>query len=159
MPGVLGQPRTLHEKFKFVVEIDGFAAAFFQKCSELSVETEVVAYREGGSLIPIKDPGLMTFPAVTLERGASQNTDFVAWATEVANAAAGVPPGVGLVAPAFKRNLSIVQRDRDNSVLVRYDLFNAWPQKYVAGDWDNTTSEVTIETLTLEYDFFERVTF
>ncbi len=154
---VLGVPRQLHGKFKFVVEIDGFAAAAFQKCSELSVEAEVISYREGGSLIPIKDPGLLTFTDVTLERGASQDQDFPIWALEVANAAAGVPPGVGFVSPAFKRNLSIIQRDRDNSVLLRYDLFDAWPMKYVAGDWDNTTSEVVIETLTLAFDRFERV--
>ena len=158
MPGnVLGQPRKLHEKFKFVIEIDGFQSAFFQKMSELSVEAEVISYREGGSLIPQKDPGLLTFPAITLERGSSQDQDFIQWAEEMARARAGTPAGIGLVAPAFKRNLSIIQRDRDNSILLRYDVFNAWVQKYVAGDWDNTTSDVVIETLTLEYDFFERV--
>ena len=35
---VIGTPRSFHKKFKFVVEIDGFQHAGFQKCSELSVE-------------------------------------------------------------------------------------------------------------------------
>lgn len=154
---VIGVPREVHGRFKFAIEIDGFQAAFFQRMSELSVEAGVVEYREGGSLIAIKQPGLLTFPAVTLERGTSLDADFDAWMLEVADASAGTPPGVGLNAPAFKRNLSLIQRDRDNSELLRYDLFNAWPSKYVAGEWDNTANEVTIEMLQLEYDFFQRI--
>ena len=51
---VIGNPRSFHKKFKFLVEIDGVAHAGFQKCSELSVEVANVQYFEGGSLIPNK---------------------------------------------------------------------------------------------------------
>jgi len=154
---VVGTPRELHGRFKFVVEIDGFQAAFFSKCSALSVEVAKIGYREGGSLIEHKVPGLMTYPPITLERGVAINADFHAWMKEVADAAAGTPPGIGLLTPLYKRNLSIIQRDRDNSVILRYDCFNAWPPKLEAGDWDNNANEVTIERLTLEFDYWERV--
>lgn len=148
---VIGNPRTFHKKFKFIVEIDGVVSAGFQKCSELSVEVANVQYYEGGSLIPNKSPGRLTFADVTLERGATSDKDLFDWLTQVADAAA----NVGLNEPEFKRNLDIVQQDRDGSTLRRWSLTGAWPVKFVAGDWDNEADENVIETVTLTYDFFE----
>ena len=51
---IVGNPRSFHKKFKFIVEVDQVAHAGFQKCSELSVEIANVQYYEGGSLIPTK---------------------------------------------------------------------------------------------------------
>ena len=73
---VIGNPRSFHKKFKFVVEIDDVGHAGFQKASELSVEVANVQYFEGGSLIPNKSPGRLTFSDVTLERGATQDRDL-----------------------------------------------------------------------------------
>ena len=148
---VIGTPRTFHKKFKFIVEIDGVASAGFQKCSELSVEVANVQYSEGGALIPNKSPGRLTFADVTLERGATEDQDLFDWLTEVADASA----NAGLNEPEFKRNLDIVQQDRDGSELRRWRLHNAWPVKFVAGDWDNEADENVIESVTLTYDFFE----
>jgi phage tail-like protein len=148
---VIGNPRTFHKKFKFIVEVDGVASAGFQKCSELSVEVANVQYYEGGSLIPNKSPGRLTFADVTLERGATSDKDLFDWLTQVADAAA----NAGLNEPEFKRNLDIVQQDRDGSTLRRWSLTGAWPVKFVAGDWDNEADENVIESVTLTYDFFE----
>jgi len=147
---VIGTPRTFHKKFKFIVEIDGIAAAGFQKCSELSVEVANVEYYEGGALIPQKSPGRLKFADVTLERGATSDEDLFEWLSEVADAAA----NAGLVEPDFKRNLDIVQQDRDGSTLRRWRLTGAWPVKFVAGEWDNNADENVIESVTLTYDFF-----
>jgi len=46
-------------------------------CSELSVEAANVQYFEGGSLIPNKSPGQLTFADVTLKRGATQDRDLM----------------------------------------------------------------------------------
>ncbi len=148
---VIGTPRSFHKKFKFVVEIDGVVSAGFQKSSELSVEVANVQYYEGGSLIPNKSPGRLTFADVTLERGATSDKDLFDWMTQVADAAA----NAGLNEPEFKRNLDIVQQDRDGSTLRRWSLTGAWPVKFVAGDWDNEADENVIESVTLTYDFFE----
>jgi phage tail-like protein len=148
---VIGTPRSFHKKFKFIVEIDGVASAGFQKCSELSVEVANVQYSEGGALIPNKSPGRLTFADVTLERGATDDADLFDWMQEVADASA----NAGLNEPDFKRNLDIVQQDRDGSELRRWRLNGAWPVKFVAGDWDNEADENVIESVTLTYDFFE----
>jgi len=150
---IIGQPRTFHKKFKFLVEVDGLGHSGFQKCSELSVEVANVQYFEGGSLIPNKSPGRLTFADVTLERGATQDRDLFDWLQDVAVTSS----GLGLTDVAYKRNLDIVQQERDGTTLRRWSLSHAWPVKFVAGDWDNGSDENVIESVTLTYDYFELV--
>jgi phage tail-like protein len=148
---IVGNPRSFHKRFKFVIEADGIASAAFQKCSEISVEVAKVEYHEGGSLIPNKSPGRLTFADVTLERGATMDEDLFKWFQDVAVTSS----GLGLVDSDYKRNLDIVQQDRDGSTLRRWTLVGAWPIKFVAGEWDNESDENVIESVTLTYDYFE----
>ena len=148
---VIGNPRTFHKKFSFIVTIDDITHAGFQKCSELSAEVAKVEYFEGGSLIPNKSPGRLSFADVTLERGATQDRDLFDWFQDVVVTSS----GLGLAEPRFKRNLDIVQLERDGTTLRRWTLYRAWPVKFVAGEWDNTADENVIEQVTLTYDYFE----
>jgi phage tail-like protein len=149
---VIGNPRSYHKKFKFVMEIDGFNGQVgFNKCSELSVEVAKVEYREGGALIPDKSPGLVNFSDITLERGATRDQKMFDWFVEVADAAA----NSGLTDPNYKRMAELAQQDRDGSTLRKWRIFNAWPVKFVAGEWDNEADENNIEMTTLTYDTFD----
>lgn len=149
-----GENRKLHEKFKFLVFSERFGTAKFSKMGELSKEFAEIQYYEGGTLIPHKDPGRLTYADTTLERGSSQDYHFHNWALTVADAALG-DGGAGLIAPEFKTDdLAIVQLDRDNSTLREWALIGAWAKKYVAGEWDNTVDEIVIEMLTISYDYF-----
>jgi len=154
---VFGKARSFHKKFKFVVDIDGFeetvpntGAAGFQKCSELSYEVAKIEYFEGGRLIPDKSPGRVTYSDVTLERGATRSQEMYDWARDVANAAA----NSGQIDPQYKRNVDIIQQDRDGTSLRKWTLVNAWPTKFTAGEWDNDADENNIEMITLTYDSF-----
>lgn len=151
---VIGTPRSFYNRFKFVVEIDGIPYSGFQKCSELSVEAAKIEHWEGGRLIPDKSPGRLTFSDITLEQGATDDLELYSWFEEVARAAAGLG-GLGRIDPLYKRNLDIVQLDRDDVVLQRWEVQNAWPTKFVAGEWDNTSDEKVITSVTLTYDFFQ----
>jgi phage tail-like protein len=93
----------------------------------------------------------LTFADLTLERGATQDRDLFDWFQDVALTAS----GRGLPDMAYKRNLDIVQQDRDGTTLRRWTLAGAWPTKFVAGEWDNESDENVIEQVTLTYDFFE----
>ena len=150
---VLGQPRSFHKKFKFLVEIDDVAVAGFQKCSELSAEVAKIEQSEGGSLIPNKSPGRVTFTDITLERGAADDIDMWNWWKQVVDAAA----NIGLDEPDFKRNADIVQQSRSGAELRRWRIEGAWPTKFVAGEWDNEADENVIEMTTLTYDTFDLV--
>jgi phage tail-like protein len=156
MAPIVGNPRNFFRRFSFRVELDagsgGPVYAGFSKCSELSVEIARIDHWEGGSLIPNKSPGRLTFSDVTLERGATNDRALYDWLSEVVSVAAGL---IGLPDPAYERNLDIVQLDRDGLVVRRWSLYNAWPMKFVAGDWDNTADEVLIESVALTYDYFQ----
>lgn len=151
--GVIGEPRNFYKKFKFIIEVDGFASAAFQDCSELSAEVAKIEQWEGGSLVPDKDPGRVTFADITLQRGATEDLDMWDWFEEVADVAA----NAGLINPEFKRNLDIVQQERDGSTLRRWRVELAWPTKFVAGDWDNNADENVIESVTLTFRKFKPI--
>jgi phage tail-like protein len=155
-----GASRYVQTKHKFLVQCkSNLTSAAFQSCSELSYEIAKIEYHEGGALIPIKTAGRMTFTDVTLSRGVSLNRDFDTWGKKVADASKngnGLVGGLGLAYPGYKVDDVVIQEfNLDNSLKFEWTLFGAWPQKYVAGDWDNSVDEVVIEQLVLTYDFYK----
>ena len=90
---------------------------------------------------------------MTLEGGATEDRDLFDWFQDVAITSS----GLGLTDVNYKRNLDVVQQDRDGVTLCRWSLSRAWPIKFVAGEWDNESDENVIEQVTLTYDFFELV--
>lgn len=149
---VIGQIKTFDKEFLFQIEIDGFLSAAFSKCSELECDVGVIKHYEGGSLLPTKSFGKPDFKDIALERGATVDLDFYTWFSEIVNAAA----NAGVVEAAGKRHFDIVQRDRDGSILKRWSVFGAFPTKFTAGNWDNSSDNVVIEKMTLAYDYFIR---
>ena len=151
--GIVGTPRKRHHKWKFVIEIEGIASAAFKTCSELSAEIATVAISEGGRLTPEKSAGRVTITKITLERGATSELDMWSWFREVADIAA----NTGLVDDEYKRDIDIVQQDRDGSELVRWRVYRAFPTKFSAGDWDNEADEFRMESVELDFDSFEPI--
>lgn len=152
MPVVIaGAPRIFHAKFRFVVEIGGVAYAGFNKCSELTAEAAEIQQWEGGATIPAKSPGRITYADITLERGATRDRALFDWFGDVQ--AAGT--NAGLVEPDYKRDLDIVQQERDASTILRWRVFAAWVKKVKVGDWDNSADENVMESVTLAFDYFD----
>jgi phage tail-like protein len=149
----MGTPTNWYKKFSFVIEIDGIARAAFKTCSDLRVNADTVAYREGGRLNPHKSPGLVEFPPITLERGKTNDFDLYNWMKDTFDAAA----GTGLVTPDLYRNFDIVQLDRKGDEVERWTVYDAWCKEFGAGDWDNDASETGLEQVVVECDRWERV--
>ncbi|MBU1483185.1 MAG: phage tail protein [Gammaproteobacteria bacterium] len=146
-----GEPLDFYTSFNFIVEIDGVRRAGFNSMSELGVEIGVVEYHEGGRDIPHKRPGKRSYANVTLERGATDDRDLYDWVNQMTNATT----GRGQTADAYKKNVDVVQLDRDGSARRRWTLFNAFPSGHKAGEWDATSEEATMENLVLTYDYFQ----
>jgi phage tail-like protein len=141
---VVGNPRNYDKKFLFGVEIDGLTIAWFTTVSGLE--------GEGGQIgVADKSPGLVEFPEVTLTVGATDNRELYDWWLQVINAAA----NSGLPDAAYKKNVSIVQTDRDGTVKKRWDLYEAWPSKFKAGEWDANAEENVMQEITLTYKYFD----
>ncbi len=152
MPAVIGKSRKFHKKYKFVVEMDDFDASQWQKCSELSAEIAKIEQWEGGALIPNKSLGRVTFSDVTLDRGATEDEQCFEWFKLCANVVA----NTGAIDDEYKKNGDVVQQDRDGKSLRRWNLSMGFPIKFVAGEWDNTSDENVMESITMTYDFFDR---
>lgn len=150
---VVGTPRSYDKKFLFTVEIDSLDVAWFETCSSLEAEIGVVEQHEGGGInVADQSPGKVKFPAVTLTIGATDNEELYRWWLQVIDAAA----DTGEPDDSYKKNVAIVQKDRDGSEKRRHTLYKAWPSKYKAGEWDAKAEENVIEEITLTYLRFDR---
>jgi phage tail-like protein len=152
---VLGKPRSYHNKFMFSVEIDDFEEFCFHKAGPLEAKIKKIEFWPGCTLIPNKSAGAVEFEDMSLERGVQTgDTDMYDWFKECFDAAA----GTGVPEDDYMRNLSLVQRDRDGSARKKWNIYEAWPVEYRAGDWDaSATSDKTIESSKLTYSYFEEV--
>jgi phage tail-like protein len=151
-----GNPRQFYKKYLFEVRWINPAsgaeeAASFQKISELSAEVGKVEHWEGGRMRPYKEPGRVTYTDLTLERGVTSENSLYRWFQQVVTNAA----QSGNPTPEFCADIQIYQLDRNGAKLRHWQVFGAWPTKFVAGEWDNTSEENVIESLTLCYDYFE----
>lgn len=148
---IVGEPKHFHTKFKFQLDIDGVGSMQFQDCSELSVEVAKIEYYEGGVIRPYKEPGRMNVSDLTLNRAATEDLDLWYWLEDTVNAST----NSGLRSTLFKRGGYIIQYDRDNTILRRWQLYGLWPTKMTVGAWDNNSDEMTIEQIVLAVDYFE----
>jgi phage tail-like protein len=150
---VQGTPKNYDKKFLFAVEIDGLEVAWFESVSGLEFEVGVVEQHEGGNInVADQSPGKVKFAAVVLSIGSTDNRELYDWALLVVDAAA----NSGEIDNEYKKNVSIVQKDRDQSEKRRYNLFEAWPNKYKSGEWDAKAEENVVEEVTLTYRYYER---
>lgn len=152
MADVLGNRRDIFDQFNFRVEVDGITAAAFQKCSELALEVGVVEFRQGGSRLAQKSPGLVTIPDLTLEYGVTKDLDFWNWMLEVVDPSQG---GKGRKTPLYTRDLDIVCLDRDDEELQRWHCKDTWPRKVVLGQFDATAESKQMGSVILVVKSFK----
>lgn len=139
-----------YRNFKFEVEIDGFARAGFSKISGLKHTIEVTEYREGGeNETPRKLPGQSKFDDITMERGMSNDTDFVTWIEEVFNLDNSEGSQDNGVGDEFRRTVTIYLKNKAGARVVKWTIFRAFPMEDGSGDLDGSSNDVLIGTLML----------
>ena len=135
-----------------MVEIDGISYPGFMSCSELKMTEQMLEHYEGGTIIPEKRSTRASMDDITLERAAATgDRELYDWFIQVVDGAA----NAGLPSPQYKRNLDIVQQERDGSEVRRWTVYGAWVKEYTAGSWDNTSDDATMEQIVLSADYFE----
>lgn len=146
-----GQPKNFATRHEFRIAFDGIVETGFLTMSELAVEVSVATLMEGGRAIPHKRPVKKNYPNVTMTHGSTSDQSFYDWINQVSNATT----GKGLTNDQYKRNLDIIQVDRDGSETRRWTLYNAFPVRFAAGDWDADSDDPLIESVEFAYDYFE----
>ena len=131
--------------FNFKVEIAGITVAGFSECTGLNIESNVIDYREGQEPItPRKLSGLNKFGPITLKRGITVDKTIFQWRKTITD---GDPE---------RKNLSIVLQNEKHDEVVRWNVVNAWPSKYVAPDLKAAANEIAIESVELTHEGLER---
>lgn len=175
MPAVVRDSRSSVKtdplrNFRFQVNIrhntkNGSMAARlgFMTVGGLSVETDLIAYRQGGmNTTTQKMPGQTNFPPLSLSRGMMVGTpDEYLWFKEVFSVVAGAGTGPN---PAnnndFRADIDIyiLQHPYTKSTSVpvkaKYHVYNAWPQSLSYSDLDAGGNGLIMEGMVLQHEGF-----
>jgi phage tail-like protein len=129
-------------KFHFQVQWGGTRIGFTE-VTGLTIEHEVIEYREGNSpeYNKIKMPGLHKFGNITLKRGVfASDNDYFAWLNTVK------------LNTIERRDLTINLLNEEHQPVVTWKVKNAWPVKIQAPDLKSDANEAAIESIELAHE-------
>lgn len=151
-----------------------FSRGGFSNVTTPEVTHGLMVYRDNlDNYAPRKIPGLASFKPIQLTRGvlpapakntiSTGNKDFFTWVSTVVS----FNPALAIMGDIsgtsrnsinkqnqdFRKDLIIIQRDREGRAAKRWYIMNAWPVSYKGGsDLDATSESKAVESLTLEYE-------
>jgi phage tail-like protein len=133
----------------FSLQIDGVPIGYFTACSGISIEFEVVKFKQigqdGKQAHETKRPGRPKYSEVVMKRGFTQSKDLYNWFDSVVKAKDKTP----------YKTASIVIYARTGDEVARYNLENCWPSKLSVSDLSTGGDEVLIEEVTIQHELIE----
>ncbi len=132
--------------YNFHLIVEGLTLGRFIEASGLGVSTEVIAYREGGAGAGVRHlAGQVNYSPLVLQYGVSNDSALWDWFKQTTSG------------NVERRNVSLLQYENDGvTESFRWNLFEAWPAKFLMAPLDGTTSNVAIESVTIVFDRVER---
>lgn len=134
----------------------------FMTVGGLSVETDLIAYRQGGfNTTTQKMPGQTNFPPLTLSRGMMVGFgDQYEWYKTIFSVIAGRGPARGAAPTDFRADIDIFvlahpwTRSTQVPVKAKYHVYNAWPQSLAYSDLDAGGNGLIMEQMVLQHEGF-----
>lgn len=129
-------------KFHFRVDWGG-AKIGFTEVTGLTMESEVIEYREGSSpeYHKIKMPGMQKFGNITLKRGTFESdNDYYKW-FETIN-----------LNNVERRTISITLLNESHEPIVTWTVKSAWPVKIQSPDLKSDANETAIESIEIAHE-------
>ncbi len=135
-------------KFRFQVKFDGDEIAHFTEVSGLDSETEIIEFREGGSISKYKQIvlGLNKANRVTLKRGVFQEDakhNFYKWWNKTTAKQS---------TAEAQRSVTIILIDEVGEPVITWTLSKAIPVKLQSTDLKSDGNEIAIESLELAHE-------
>jgi phage tail-like protein len=135
-----------YKNYRFRLEIDGIQQAGFTECSGLSSEVQVVEYREGGESTEVRKlPGMAKCSDINLKWGLTDSRELYDWHLRAVNG------------QVQRKNGSVVILDDLGQEKIRWNFFNAWPNKYTVPDLSAKGNEAAIASMTVVCERLQRV--
>jgi phage tail-like protein len=129
------------------------AVAAVSKISALKRSSDVIEYSEGGNNIVLKGLGRTKYEPITLERGLTQDNDFITWA----DAAQKLDQGHPTTSLAnLRREIRIQLLNEEGQPVHGYIVHRCWVSEFQAlPDLDAGATAVAIEHIKLENEGWE----
>ena len=130
-------------KFHFSVEWAPGTRIGFTEVTGLTMESDVIEYREGSSpeFHKIKQPGLKKLSPLTLKRGVFQgDIEFNDWMDTIS------------MNTVERRDVTIKLLNENHEPIITWQVLNAWPTKVQSSDLKADGNEVAIETMELAHE-------
>jgi phage tail-like protein len=129
---------------KFHFECDwGGTRIGFTEVSGLTVETEVIEYREGANpeYHKLKMPGMQKFGNITLKRGTfNSDNEYYSWWNSVK------------LNTIERRDIVIKLLNEEHEPVMTWKVKNAWPTKVQSTDLKADGNEAAIETMEVVHE-------
>ncbi|RFS19323.1 phage tail protein [Chitinophaga silvatica] len=133
-------------KFHFRVEWGADAQIGFTEVTGLTIESDVIEYRDGSSpeFHKIKMPGLQKLSNITLKRGTFQgHLEFHEWIKTIS------------MNTVERRNVTIHLLNEKHQSVMTWKVLNAWAIKVQSSDLKSDGNEVAIETMEIAHEGIE----
>jgi phage tail-like protein len=128
--------------------------AAVSKVGAIKRSSDVIEYKEGGNAIILKGLGRTKYEPITIERGVSQNRDFITWANYSQDLDHGSP---STSLSNLRREISIVLLNEEAQPVLRYLIHRCWVSEYQAlPDLDAGGNAIAIEHIKLENEGWEQ---
>jgi phage tail-like protein len=129
------------------------AVAGVSKVTALKRSSDVIEYKEGGNGIILKGLGRTKYDPVTLERGVTQDNDFITWADAAQNLDQGHPT---TSLADLRREIRIQLLNEEGQAVHGYIVHRCWVSEFQAlPDLDAGATAVAIEHIKLENEGWE----
>ena len=137
---------SVNRGFRFWVEFGGLVDSGFSEVTGLQSEIELEEYREGGVNGYVhRLPKATKYQPIVLKRGITNSPDLWNWYDAVKN---------GVIA---RMDGSIIMNDEANNEIVRWDIFDCYPVKWIGPDMNASQSSVAIESVELVHNGFKAI--
>jgi phage tail-like protein len=161
----MGKPFTVninryspYSSWRFLVYfgISTSPVAAVSKITGLKRSSDVIEYKEGGNAIILKGLGRTKYEPITLERGMTQDLDFVTWANFSQVLIKG-SPSTSLA--NLRKEVRIDLLNEEGQPVWRFFVHRAWVSEYQAlPDLDAGANAIAIEHIKLENEGWEQDT-
>ena len=145
-----------YKTFRFLVyfEQSTTPVAGISKVSGMTRSTDMVEYKEGGSMLSRKGMARTKYHDITLERGVTHDTDFETWANAAQVLDKGVP---SQSLKNLRRELRIDLLNEEGQPVIRYIVHRCWVSEFQAlSDLDAGANAYAIEHIKLVHEGWER---
>ena len=161
----MGKPFTVninrydpYKTYRFLVYFGTSTSpvAAISKVGGLKRSSDVIEYKEGGNPVILKGLGRTKYEPITLERGLTQDQDFVEWANASQVLDKGAP---STSLKNLRREVRIDLLNEEGQPVWRFTVHRSWVSEYQAlPDLDAGANAVALEHIKLENEGWEQDT-